>query len=41
MNERGETLQALESKFSDLSAGTSDFLKKVKDYNEQQVRLKL
>lgn len=37
MNERGEALQALETKFADLSAGTGDFLKKIKDYNEQQV----
>ena len=38
MNERGEALEALEAKFSDLSAGTGEFLKKIKDYNEQQVK---
>ena len=37
MNDRGEALQALETKFGDISSGTSDFLKKIKDYNEQQV----
>ncbi len=37
MNERGEALQALETKFGDISSGTSDFLKKIKEYNEQQV----
>jgi hypothetical protein len=38
MNERGEALAALETKFSDLSTDTGNFLKKIKDYNEKQVQ---
>ena len=37
MNERGEALQHLETKFADLSSGTSEFVKKIKEYNKKQV----
>jgi hypothetical protein len=41
MNERGEALEKLESKFADLSAGTSSFLQKVKELNEKEVSIYL
>ena len=37
MDERGEKLQELETKFADLSAGTSSFLQKIKEHNEKEV----
>ncbi|KAI9273990.1 hypothetical protein EDC94DRAFT_115820 [Helicostylum pulchrum] len=40
VNERGEKLDQLDKKFSDMNAASGDFLKAVKDYNERQERKK-
>ena len=40
MNLRGETLSQLETKFSDLSAGTSSFLQKIKEHNQKEASKK-
>ncbi|KAI9278296.1 hypothetical protein BDA99DRAFT_428845 [Phascolomyces articulosus] len=40
MNERGERLSELETKFEDMNQASGDFLKAVRDYNERQARKK-
>jgi hypothetical protein len=40
MNERGERLKELETKFADLAAGSSSFLDKAKALNEREVSRK-
>ncbi|KAI8147140.1 hypothetical protein BJV82DRAFT_508679 [Fennellomyces sp. T-0311] len=40
MNERGERLNELETKFEDMNQASGDFLKAVRDYNERQARKK-
>ena len=37
MNERGEKLKELETKFADLSAGSSSFLEKARELSEREV----
>ncbi|KAI7847375.1 hypothetical protein BDC45DRAFT_491747 [Circinella umbellata] len=40
MNERGERLNELETKFEDMNQASGDFLKAVRDYNERQANKK-
>ncbi|KAJ3057078.1 hypothetical protein HDU99_007333, partial [Rhizoclosmatium hyalinum] len=40
LNERGEMLSNLEQKFGDLSKGSGDLLKTIKEYNERQEKKK-
>ncbi|KAJ3156234.1 hypothetical protein HDU86_003998 [Geranomyces michiganensis] len=40
LNERGEKLQALENKFSDMADASGSFLSKIQEYNERQAKKK-